>query len=245
MVLRGYALRPDEIHIWRAPLALPPPSLAVLAGALSRDELARAQRFRKPIDRDRFIAARGWLRQLLAGYLDADPSELTFSHTAGGKPVLAGAVAPWLHFNLSHSAGVVVFAAAEGREVGVDIERIRHDFPVESVSRRFFTAQEQQLLALTQSRTALVEAFFAIWTKKEAYLKGTGIGFGALELDLEARVPPGKLAEKDESVHSPQAGQDWTVTAFYAGAGYAAGVAAEGGPVRVPAAAQELSLIPL
>ncbi|MGC1853430.1 MAG: hypothetical protein WA687_13430, partial [Solirubrobacterales bacterium] len=68
------------------------------------------------------------LRRVLAHYLDADPGEIELRTGEYGKPALADPGAP-LRFNLSHSSGAALIAVACGREVGIDIERIRprHD----------------------------------------------------------------------------------------------------------------------
>lgn len=231
---------PADIHLWRAPLDVGPHDLPYLSQPLSTDERDRALRFRAEIDRVRFTAGRGWLRHLLADYLDTDPSELAFSRDPGGKPRLEQPDAAWLQFSLSHSGNVVAFAVATGRKVGVDIEKVQWDFPVESVADRFFKEDERRDLALMPSATARAEAFFALWTRKESYLKGIGTGFGDPDSGLRAGVVLGPAAAETES-SSPEF-RGWTLAAFDVGAGYAATVAVEGRPVRIPAAARELSL---
>jgi 4'-phosphopantetheinyl transferase len=223
-------------------LDLPSGLLETLARPLSQDECDRARRFRTPTNRARFISGRGWLRRLLAAYLGADPAEITFQQDAGGKPRLVRPGSAWLHFNLSHSAAVVVFAVANGREVGVDVEQLRRDFPLEAVARRFFTKGEQRALAEVPSAVARVNAFFAIWTRKEAYLKGTGIGFGESELRLQPKRSGSPQGDESDSVDDLQETASWSLAAFDAGAGYAAAVAVEGDRVRIPTSAQKLSL---
>jgi 4'-phosphopantetheinyl transferase len=84
-----------------------------------------------------------------------------------GKPRLAGGPS----FNLAHTAGLAVLAVGPV-EVGVDVER--------DTGRDLL---EGSGLALAQSERPLVvdapaptAAFLALWTRKEAYLKGTGHG---------------------------------------------------------------------
>jgi 4'-phosphopantetheinyl transferase len=99
-------VRADQVDVWRASLALLPDLRAVL----SPDELQRAARFYFDKDSRHFIAARGWLRTVLARYLDTSPASLRFDYGAHGKPALSEAGD--LRFNLSHSHG--------SRLVGVD-----------------------------------------------------------------------------------------------------------------------------
>ena len=156
------------------------------AVALSVDERHRAQHACCESDRSRYAAARGWLRQLLAGYVDADPADLLLGSDSDGKPRLRHPEVPWLHFNLSHSAGTVVVAVAR-RKVGVDVEAIRRDFPIDAAARRFLSVREQRDLAeLHYDRR--IDAFFATWSRREAYLKGIGVGLG--QAKPSARYPP-------------------------------------------------------
>lgn len=82
-------LFPAEVHVWRAGLALDAGELERLQKVLSPDEQARARRFCFEKDRQRFIASRGILREILARYLKLDPARLAFSYGRFGKPSLA------------------------------------------------------------------------------------------------------------------------------------------------------------
>jgi 4'-phosphopantetheinyl transferase len=211
-----------EVHLWRAALDVSSRTAVELTRSLSSDERRRSQRARRESDRSRSASARGWLRQLLAGYLDVDPGELLFGSDSDGKLRLHRPEVPWLRFNLSHSASTVVFAVACRREVGVDVEQVRRDFPIDAAARRFLSAREQQDLAGLQSDRR-IDAFFATWTRREAYLKGIGVGIGQAEQRVEIPV-------------------SWSVIAFEAGDGFAAAVAVQGHDVQVPGVARPLTL---
>jgi 4'-phosphopantetheinyl transferase len=206
----------DEVHLWKAPLDLESPMLRTLTYSLSKPERDHALRFRFPRDTTRFSAGRGWLRRLLSGYLDIDPADIVFGENTFGKPLLSPPSQHWLQFNVSHSEGLAVFAIARGREVGVDVERVRGDLPVEPVAQ-FFSLREQEMLAAVPPGHR-VDVAFALWTRKEAYLKGIGVGFAT---EHGGRGHPGH----DRS--------NWTVRAFDAGTGFAAAVAVEGLGVEV------------
>ena len=62
---------------------------------LCEEELVRAERFRFPFLRRRFVAGRGALRAILAEYLSVEPQKLTFSYSAYGKPSLLNT--SWQH----------------------------------------------------------------------------------------------------------------------------------------------------
>ena len=83
-------LAADVIHVWAFALDLEADRLSALRQTLSPEEGARAGRFRFARHRDRFVAARGQLREVLARYLDVPPGALAFAYGPQGKPFLAG-----------------------------------------------------------------------------------------------------------------------------------------------------------
>jgi 4'-phosphopantetheinyl transferase len=85
------ALPIDEVHVWRVALDLETRRIKTLLDLLSPDERERATRFHFPIHRQRFIAARGLLRTVLARYVNTSPQSLRFSYGPHGKPALADA----------------------------------------------------------------------------------------------------------------------------------------------------------
>lgn len=172
----GFPAR-TEIHVWKIPLGLPagapagtlPRVLEGLARSLSSDERHRAARFRFERDRRRFLAARGALRDILAGYLGLDPGEVRFSYGPAGKPALA----PFLGFNLSHSGDLALCAVAAGREVGVDLERVHPVRRLERIAARFFPLGERAALDRLP-KPEKTEAFLRLWTRAEALYKVAG-----------------------------------------------------------------------
>jgi 4'-phosphopantetheinyl transferase len=173
------ALRPSEVHLWSIDLDQERPNLEAMERNLSSGEMERSRRFRYDRDREQFILSHGILREVLGIYLGADPKDLPISYDSRGKPEIAGGREKTkLSFNLSHSEGMVLIATAMNRDLGVDVEHAEPDFPLLEVARRFFTGQEAEFVASTigPERT---EAFFRIWTRREAYLKATGEGLGS------------------------------------------------------------------
>ena len=186
---------PDEVHLWvvdlerenggpgsAAPKSLGPSSYTDAAqrhAATTDAERERAARFLRPTDGQRYLAAHGALRLILAEHLDCDPMALRFSTEEGGKPVLDDAV---VQFNLSHSGALALVAVARGRQVGVDVECIRPIPELAGIAERICTPSERAALdALSTSERD--GAFLALWTRKEALAKMTGEGVGALSRD--------------------------------------------------------------
>jgi 4'-phosphopantetheinyl transferase len=215
----------DEIHVWHAALDREEKVLGRLESRLSPDEKARADRFHFVNDRNRFVAARGLLRELLGKYLLQAPAGLEFSYGEHGKPSLSGGDASsGLCFNLSHSAGLVVYAIAKERNLGIDVEHIRPESAGDDIAKRYFSAREVSDLQ-TLPPEAKVEGFFHCWTRKEAYLKATGMG---LQIPLDSFVVslfPEKPAQFLGGVE-PR----WHLAAHDPAEGYVAAVVYDGAP---------------
>src|SRR5580692_9491374 len=80
-----------EIHIWCASLATDEATFERLESTLADLEKERATRFIFERDRDRYIAARGILRDLLGKYLHCTSQSIEFVYGPYGKPALAAA----------------------------------------------------------------------------------------------------------------------------------------------------------
>lgn len=225
--------RHDEVHVWRATLARPEPEVEALRSLLSADELARANGFRFNRHRDDFIVARGTLRTILGRYLRRPPARLRFNYNKYGKPELRGAEDEEpLRFNASHAGGIALYAVARGREVGVDVERVRDDLACDEVAGRFFSRREVETLrALPASQRT--EGFFNCWTRKEAYIKALGKGL-SLPLDrFDVSLAPGEPAillgvRGDEHGHAR-----WYLRELLPGFGCVAAIAVEGDDWRL------------
>jgi 4'-phosphopantetheinyl transferase len=172
-------LRDDEVHLWRASLDLASADILRCLEVLSEDERDRAERFHFERDRRRFAAGRGTLRRILARYLAAPAESLTFACGPTGKPRLSGAFdSEAIHFNVTHSESLALFAVTRCGEVGVDVEQVREIADWEPVAVNSFTAEECAVLrAMPADRRW--HAFFRNWTRKEAGLKAKGLGLGS------------------------------------------------------------------
>jgi 4'-phosphopantetheinyl transferase len=224
----------DEVHVWRACLDRTAAELQALSETLAPDETARAERFHFPRDRERFVAARGLLRALLSGYTGQPPGELRLTANEHGKPQLAApAEAPHpLRFNVTHSRDLALYAVTWGREVGVDLEWMHKDLDFEGVVGRFFSPREAAALRAL-SREARREAFFACWTRKEAYVKARGrglsLGLDTFDVSLTPSGPPEPVHQSGE----PDEAGCWSVYGFIPAAGYVAALAVEGNAWRM------------
>jgi 4'-phosphopantetheinyl transferase len=168
--------RKEEIHCWAVSLCQPSDALNELSLLLSPDEIKRAAGFRVEHARRNFVITRGTLRQMLSHYTGVVPTELAFIYGAHGKPSLA----PWLertvHFNVSHSGELALFAISHNCEVGVDVELLLPIADAEIIADRFFAPDESARIRTAGRHDD--EMFYRCWTRREAILKCTGEGIG-------------------------------------------------------------------
>jgi 4'-phosphopantetheinyl transferase len=167
-------LQPNEVHCWLAHLPSQRPLLDRAMLLLSADERDRIGRLRFEAHRERALLSRGILRWLLGAYSRTAPDKLVFLYGAHGKPALASPGS--LHFNASHSGDYAAFAVTRLGDAGVDIELARDDLARrEEIAARYFAAGEHEQLRRVPE-TQRTQAFFNLWTRKEAFVKARGDG---------------------------------------------------------------------
>lgn len=218
-----------NIMAWSAFLDYDSDVLFRLEKTLSADELSRAAKFRIAGDRNRYIAARGVLRKLLATRLGKDPRDLQFAYGPKGKPSLrhSDPSAPRLQFNVSHSHGLAVYAVARDRNLGVDVELARSGFDSEGIARRYFSAREMQELRSLPAEKRTI-GFFNCWTRKEAYIKADGRGLEIALDSFDVTLLPGMPARFLRGVPA-----GWQLKSFVPAAGYVSALAYDGPPCEV------------
>lgn len=218
----------NSVHVWRASLEVSVSHLQALKDTLAADECARAERFYFQEHRERFIAGRGLLRNILSRYLDREPGQLRFCYNSYGKPALIEETGvEGLRFNLSHSHDMALYAVTRGREIGVDIERFRPDVEAEKLAERFFSPREATVLRTLPERLR-TEGFFNCWTRKEAYIKAEGEGMAIPLSSFDVSLTPGEPAALLRSQKDPQEASRWSMQALDPEPGYAAALAVKG-----------------
>lgn len=136
--------------------------------ALNTDEMARANRYLRQEDRDRFITSRASLRFILSKYTRKQPPDIVFEYGPNRKPYIPGS---HIQYNLSDS-GYQVLIAISRYPVGVDVEYIKPTFYYDTILPLNFNQAEIDFINETDSSNR----FFTLWTRKEAILKATGVG---------------------------------------------------------------------
>ncbi len=200
------------VDLWRIGLDVTADVRDRLWPLLADAEQRRAGRFHLARDAHRFIVAHGALRAIMARYLGCEPAAVVFVTGPYGKPELASHAGAGLRFNLTHSDALALCAVTRHGWVGVDVERIRPDLATDDIARAHFSAAEAEALSAL-APPLRTDAFFACWTRREAYVKGRGEGLGAR-----------RAADDDRR---------WRVVDLDAGPGYAGALAVEVPEVRI------------
>lgn len=168
MDTRLWWVNPDRVVVSPAMRAL-----------LSEPERAQHQRYLRPNKQHEYLVTRVLMRTLLGRALGVAPQTLQFTCNAWGRPELQPP-AP-IHFNVSHTAGLVVCLVSSHPDIGVDTEHCSRAPDLLALAPTVFAPQElRDLTALSthaQARRAV-----ELWTLKESYLKARGTGL-ALPLD--------------------------------------------------------------
>jgi 4'-phosphopantetheinyl transferase len=186
---------------------------------LHQSEMERAARFRFPIHRIRFMAARTALRRLLGWRLRVPPQNVELLAGDHGKPFLRDTTC---EFNLSHAEDLVAIAMTNGAPVGVDIEFVRSMSDLDSLCRMVFNAAERTQLK-AHGNGSDERAFFVGWTRKEAFLKAIGFGLSdplhGVTIDMREDSPRLLALKRSEDV------TQWSLRNLLPGDGFVGAIA--------------------
>lgn len=169
------------------------------SGFLTAEERAAGKKKSSDSMRSRFEIGRGIRRRLLSEASGISAAELRFTEDGNIKPYAENA-AGW-DFNLSHAGEFVACAVARG-PVGIDIELIRPVREMGSIVTRYFHPDEAAAWRAA-GKDLREEAFFVLWSAREAVMKCTGLGL-ARGLSI-TRVDPAILREAEASARAGDA----------------------------------------
>jgi 4'-phosphopantetheinyl transferase len=187
------------VGLWQIALDHDERALRAAWAILSDDERERAARGSRTVCRRRVLARAG-LRRVLAQHTRRAPQALRFEYGIHGKPRLADA--DGVAFNLSTSGDrcLIAVAQADGAEVGVDIEHLAPVPEADRIAARSFAREDAAAIAGLDG-PAKARAFFACWTRGEAYAKARGLG-------LVDRPAPLSVPRDDWTVEPLDLGDD-------------------------------------
>ncbi|NLA74804.1 MAG: 4'-phosphopantetheinyl transferase superfamily protein [Deltaproteobacteria bacterium] len=220
-------IRCNEVHVWRIELDLPISQINSLEQTLCFDELSRANRYYSYVDRQRYRVCRGSLIKFLSQYIGSEPSGIQFAYSSSGIPSLSSElnIGP-LCFNLSHSNQYALCAVTLNRSIGIDIEYMRPASDILSIAKHYFAPDEYSTM-LSLSPDKRKQAFYTLWTLKEAYLKATGEGLAGLG-NIQKKLYPSDSILSATGNKNIKKEDCWIIRRFTPAPEYTAGLAVKG-----------------
>lgn len=140
---------------------------------ISEKQKRKASRFRFTKDRRMYILSRFVEKYICCKLMNWTMDQIVIGKNQYGKPNVANA--PYLHYNISHSNEILVFAVCNGYSVGVDVEEYNYDIDHASLATSVFSKEEIDQLIGKKSKD-VVFGFYNCWSKKESYIKAIGKG---------------------------------------------------------------------
>lgn len=158
--------------------------LRSLWAPLSLQEKTQAKKFINSYLSERYIISHGLLRYLLAFYTKGNPQTIEYSFNEFGKPFLKNSRSK-IQFNMSHSKDYAAYILALDCQVGIDIEWRNNNIDVQELSKLVLTKEEAIIFNELNSERKL-NAFYEVWTKKEAILKafGQGLSYPMTQIEI-------------------------------------------------------------
>lgn len=173
-----------------------------LSKLLSLDELQRASTYYTPQLRSRFCISHAILRKILARHTYTTPENIRYVYNEFNKPYLNQPQKSYWHFSMSYSQNITCYAVAQYKEIGIDIE---HCYPLTNLQELIETTasvREQRVLS-SLVKYKKIDAFYTLWTQKEALVKalGTGLSYPLNQLEVY-NIPytPGVLIKPYDNI---------------------------------------------
>lgn len=179
-----FDIKKDEIHVWNISFLDFANEIIFFTKVLSAEEIERAKVYKFPVDQHRFILGRGLLKYLLAKYLDLQIQDIQIRYSLWGKPCIRQK--GQLYFNISHSGDYALYAFTRYYEVGIDLEYINVNIPLDDIISSI-ASKEDLAYSKTLEKQEQVNMFFKYWVYKEAFLKANGKGWLSEEKTLSVK----------------------------------------------------------
>ncbi len=180
---KNLELLDHEVHTWIIDLVHYPVSIDTKK--LSKDELRRAESYKRRSPKETYLKCRYALRYILGFYLDEELNQIEFEYNPFGKPFLKlNTSKEYMYFNLSHCQNVGCISITKGGPVGVDVEKF--DASLLNMCSTFMSKQEINLFNLSKNNKNSI--LYHLWVQKEAVLKAKGTGMQTLPTKVQGIV---------------------------------------------------------
>lgn len=161
----------------------------------------KAIKFKVPAPAYDYIIGRMLLKKGLKTFnIDHNLEDIKFS--PNGKPYLPG-----IHFNISHTKGLVVCAISKRHPIGIDVE-YKRNIELEDFTS-FFSKREWSEIHSANDPT---DAFLKFWTRKESIIKALGITLDTLQtIDISLKSKQINFKEHLLYLEDLDLGKDYAV----------------------------------
>lgn len=166
----------NSIHTWEIDINSKNLELAKQhIKVLSNLELDKVKRFKFIKDYSIYLISHVIMRLLLSQYTNIKAKEILYQYKENEKPWISKDIC----FNLSHAHKKAVIGFYK-KEIGVDIEYKKELGDYNSIGDLVFSKEEK----IYMNRGNKKDKFYELWTKKEAIIKGIGVGLNEEVKDL-------------------------------------------------------------
>ncbi|MEE3956205.1 4'-phosphopantetheinyl transferase family protein [Peribacillus frigoritolerans] len=162
---------------------------------LDSEERQQLNKFKVKKKKIEFLLGRILLKGIIGRLLKIKARDIVFSKGKYGKLYLCDTCEFYqdIFFNLSHSDGMLVCGISRCGELGIDVESTEREFF--QIMEVFFLPTEIDYVN-AQVKNEKNDAFYKIWTRKEAFMKLTGKGFSLSPFEFTV---PLELGEKNNT----------------------------------------------
>lgn len=171
---------------------LKPETFSFLLQQLPEVLQKKIMRYRKWEDAHRSLLGKALLLYGLKKLQLSDYSLHDLKYTEYDRPYFNDDV----DFNISHAGEYIICVLSKTNKVGVDIEHVTN-IPVEDFESNFTDDEWEKIF----SADNMLYSFFDHWTKKEAFLKGIGMGLNTPLHEIETKTGSIHWGEKDWFLH--------------------------------------------
>lgn len=199
------ALKPNELHLWWLPLKLDPAQQKVAFDLLSPHQQGKYQRRATSQLKQAYLAGRYYLMTLLGHYAECDAEQIKLAYSRLNKPFLDQHSHPLetpLEFNFTDTThndqSYGLFAFCQHYAIGVDLEACSRRSKFKNIVEQRFSHEETRFVT-NQYGEINPERFLAIWTRKEAYGKATGMGINFIMRERNLLTTQAEKTEHDFS----------------------------------------------
>lgn len=199
------------VHVWvvSPPTTIPGEMSSAYEALLSSEERQHLRDLARAEPRTEYLLTRALVRTTLSRYLDVHPQVWRFGQNRHGCPVIAYPAGHGLHFNVSHTRGLIVCAVVVDGDVGIDVEHRRRTVDVATVAATCLTPRESADVAACDVDGQSAR-FLAYWTVKEAYVKACREGLSRPLSEIEVAFGDGVAVTVTGSRRQDALGRGWT-----------------------------------